>query len=153
MAKDYAIINDTRPDGEFVILMWFVPIMVRPDTNGSGVMIAMLKKYVVIAAVHGQLDKSRGVLTFSDIDKLEPRDKIQDPLTPVARDDLPPETAGILVTMETFYRQSLGAVGKGLKIFIFEAGAADSCEKGQLSVPFAGETYTWEMPIPGCPQK
>jgi len=153
IAKEYAIINDSRPNGEFVVLTWFVPTMVRPDTSEANIMIAALKKYVVVTAAHGQLDKTTAKVTFLDIDALEAKDQDARPLTPVARDDLPPTTAGMLITTEAFFRQSLGALGKGLKMFVFDAGAVDSCKKGRLSVPFAGETYTWETPIPGCPQR
>jgi len=40
-----------------------------------------------------------------------------------------------------------------MKMFVFESGAIDSCKKGQLAVPLAGETYTWDTPFPGCEQK
>lgn len=151
IARDYATINDTRPDGKLVMLMWFVPTMVRPDTPGAATLTAVLQKYVVIMAVHGQLNKTMGSLSFDDVATLEAKDQSNKALAAVARKDLPPTTIGVLTVLETFFRQSLGAMGKGMKMFVFDSGSVDACKRGKLSVPLAGETYTWDTPIPGCP--
>lgn len=153
IARDYATINDNRANGEFVLFMWFVPSMVRPDQSGAQVLVATLEKYVVLMAVHGRLDKTSGTLSFEDIDTLEAKDQMGNPLAVMTRNDLPPTTTAILAAMETLFRQSFGAMGKGMKMFVFNAGAVNSCKKGEMSVPFAGENYTWETPIPGCPEK
>jgi hypothetical protein len=104
--------------------------------------IATLEKYVVIAAVHGRLEKATAKVTFLDIAAMEAKDHDGRLLAPVKRDDLPRTIAGMIVTTEAFFRQSPGAFRNGLKMFVFEADAVDSCKNGQLFVPFAGETYT-----------
>jgi hypothetical protein len=152
IARDYATINDTRAGGEVVVLMWFVPTMVRPDASGAPNLIAMLQKYVVVMAVHGRLDKAAGTLSFDDIDTLEARDQAGKPLNLLVRSVMPPAPTAVLAAIETMFRQSLGAMGKGAKMFVFDAADVDSCKKGGMSIPFAGETYTWDTPIPGCPQ-
>jgi hypothetical protein len=152
IARDYAVINDTRPGGDLVLLMWFVPRMVQANTPGGDVAAAMLQKYVVLVAVRGRLDKTTGTVSFDDVASLEARDQSGKPLTPVARDDLPPTNAGMLVALEGVFRQSIGAMGKGMKMFVFEGAGVDSCKKGKLSVPLASETYTWDTPFPGCDQ-
>jgi hypothetical protein len=149
--RDYATINDTRPSGELILLLWFVPQMVPSNSTGSGIAAAMLQKYVVIIATHGHLESTAGTMSFEDIDGLNARDQAGKPLTPVARDDLPPTNIAMLAAVEGSMRQSFGALGKGMKMFVFDAGGVDSCKRGQLSVPFAGETYTWDTPFPGCP--
>jgi hypothetical protein len=63
---------------------------------------------------------------------------------------LPPASIGLLATFEAGYRQGLGPRGNGVRFFLFDAGAVRACEKGVISVPFDGETYTWETPFPGC---
>jgi hypothetical protein len=153
IARDYATINDTRPGGELVLLMWFVPTMVRSDMSGAPNLIAMLQKYVVVMAVHGHLDKASGTLSFDDIDTLEAKDQAGKPLNLLVRSVMPPAPTAVLAAVETLFRQSLGAMGKGMKMFVFDAADVDSCKKGEMSIPFAGETYTWDTPIPGCPQK
>jgi len=153
ISRDYATINDTRPGGELILLMWFVPTMVRPDMSGAANLIAMLQKYVVMMAVHGHLEKASGTLSFDDIDTLEARDRAGKPLNLLARSDMPPAPTAVLAAVESMFRQSLGAMGKGMKMFVFDAGDVDSCKKGEMSIPFAAETYTWDTPIPGCPQK
>jgi hypothetical protein len=56
----------------------------------------------------------------------------------------------MLVAVEQMFRQSLGAMGKGTKMFVFDAGDVGSCKKGELDIPLAGDTYTWKTPFPGC---
>ncbi len=151
IARDYATINDTRPGGEFILLMWFAPTMVQPGATGAPVLTATLQKYVVMMVVHGHLDKTTGTISFDDLNTLDARDQADKPLTLLARSDLPPATTGMLSAVEAMFRQSFGAMGNGMKMFVFEAGAVDACKKGRLSVPLAGETYTWDTPMPGCP--
>jgi hypothetical protein len=132
------------------MLMWFAPPIVRSDTSGAATTKALLEKYVVMMVLHGQLDKTTGVLSFDDIAALEAKDQNGRPLNRIASADLTPTTSALLAAMETMLRQSLGALGKGIRVFVFDAGAVKSCEKGKISVPFAGDTYTWQTPIPGC---
>ena len=139
IARDYATINDTRPGGEFILLMWFVPPMVQPSATGAPVLSATLQKYVVMMAVHGHLDKTTGSISFEDINTLEARDQSDKPLTLLARSDLPPATTGMLSAVEAMFRQSFGAMGNGMKMFVFQAEGTNACQKGHLSVPLAGE--------------
>ncbi|MGA7803760.1 hypothetical protein [Bradyrhizobium sp.] len=150
IARDYATITDARPNGELILLMWIVPRMMQPSANGATAAMAMVEKYVVLVAVHGHLDRATGVMSFDDIDALDPRDQNGKALTPVARGDIAPTNTAMLAALEAMFRQSTGAMGKGMKMFVFEAGNVDSCKKGQLSVPLANEIYTWETPFPGC---
>jgi hypothetical protein len=153
IARDYATITDTRPNGELIMLMWIVPRMVLPNSPGASAAIAMVQKYVLVVAVHGHLDKMTGIMSFDDIDNLDVKDQAGKALTPVAKTDLPPTNTAMLAALEAMFRQSIGAMGKGMKMFVFDGGNTDSCKKGQLSVPLANETYTWDTPFPGCDQK
>ena len=153
IARDYATINDARAGGELVLLMWFVPGMVRSDMSGAASLAATLQKYVVVMVVHGRLDKTSGTFSFDDIDTLEARNQTGKPLKLLARSDMPPAPTAVLTAVEAMFRQSLGAMGKGAKMFVFDAADVDSCKKGGMSIPFAGETYTWDTPFPSCPQQ
>jgi len=152
IARDYATINDARPGGELILLMWFVPTMVRTDMSGAANLMATLQKYVVVMAVHGRLDKASGTFSFDDIDTLQARDQAGRPLNLLAGSAMPPAPTAVLAAVESMFRQSLGAMGKGMKMFVFEAGDVDSCKKGGMSIPYAGETYTWDTPFPSCPK-
>lgn len=153
IARDYATINDTRPDGELILLIWFVPQMVRADAPGAGPMISMLHKTVVLMAVHGRLDRMSGTMSFEDINPLEAKDQNGRLLVPLVRDGLPPVTIGAVTAIETMLRQSLGSMGKGMKLFVYDSEGIDSCGNGRLSVSLANETYTWETPFAGCQAK
>jgi hypothetical protein len=110
----------------------------------------LCKNTLSLRPVHYRIEKLSGTVTFEEINALEARDANGSPLTPLAREDLPPATISLLTYLETIFRQTLGAMGKGTKVFIFNAGDVDACKEGELSVPLAGETYTWKTPIPGC---
>jgi hypothetical protein len=153
LARDYATINDTRPDGELVLLLWFVPPMIRPETPGASAITGLLRKNIVLMAVDGRLDKASGTLSFQEISGLEARDQNGRTLVPIEKDQLPPATVGAVTVLETAFRQSLGNMGKGTKLFVFDAASVDACGKGRLSVSLANETYTWDTPIPGCSPK
>jgi hypothetical protein len=104
----------------------------------------------VVSVVHFHINPPGGTISFDDIDTLEARDGSGQPLVLVARSQLPPAVIGILAGVEAGARQSLGRLGDGNKIFTFDAGTVRACEKGGISIPFAGETYTWDTPFPGC---
>ena len=146
LARDYAGITDSR-GGETVMLTWFVPQMMQPTATAA---ISMTQKYIILMVAHSRMDRATGISSFEDIVALEPKDQNGTVLAPVARNDLPPTSIAMLAGLEAILRQSLGAYGQGLKVFVFEKGDVDSCQKGQLSVQLAGENYTWDTPFPGC---
>src|SRR5580692_7600585 len=63
-----------------------------------------------------------------------------------------PRYEAMISVLESFYRETYGALGNGMKVFIFDAGDVGPCKPGQLSVLLANETYTWDTPFPGCQQ-
>jgi hypothetical protein len=152
LIRDYAVINDQRPGGELVLAMWFVPRMIPANSAGADVAKAMLQKYVVIAVAHGRLQSATGTMSFDNVDALTARNQSGQPLTLVAKDSLPPTNVAMVSALESFLRQTLGTMGSGMKMFVFDAADVGSCERGQLSLLFANETYTWNTPFPGCQQ-
>jgi hypothetical protein len=153
LASDYATINHNRgPDkngnSEVVMLLWLVPQRF-PENNPLRL---TFEKYVVIGVVHAHMSASTGVATFDRSDALQPRDGSGNLLKQLSGSSVPPVLAGAMTAMEGIFRQSLGAFGQGMTWFIFEAGAIQTCDKGMLIVPYAGEDYTYELPLPGCPK-
>jgi hypothetical protein len=39
-----------------------------------------------------------------------------------------------------------------MRFFTYDGSTIHSCMPGKLTVPFGGETYTYDTPIPGCPK-
>jgi hypothetical protein len=146
IAGEYAQINDAKSATDFVNIRWWAAPTVAAGTPLAGI----LEKYIVIAVVHFHVNQPGATISFDDIDTLEARDGSGQPLVLVARSQLPPVAIGILAGLEAAFRQSLGRLGDGTKFFAFDAGSVRACEKGGMSIPFAGETYTWETPFPGC---
>jgi hypothetical protein len=132
------------------MLMWFAPPTVAPEAPNAAQMRALIGKYVFIGLTHGHFDKTIGTVTFDETNTLEAKDGSGKPLVLVDRSSLPPATLGAVTVIERIFQQSFGAFGRGMKMFVFEAGDVNACEKGELAIPFAGETYTWETPFPGC---
>lgn len=151
LATDYAVINDFRPPGDLILLMWFAPPVVRQDAANSAQIRALMDKYIFLAVVHGHFEKTTGAVSFENIDTLEAKDAAGKLLTAVDRSSMPPTTVGTVAVIERLFQQAFGAMGRGMKMFVFDSGDVHACQKGELSVPFAGDTYTWETPIPGCP--
>lgn len=153
LAQNYTIILDNRgkhdPSGELemVLLLWFVP-QLSPESPPTQ---ALLDKYVFIGISHAYIPVG-GNMRYEAIDALEARDGDDKPLTLLTGNQLPPAMVGLRATADAFFRQSLGPMGQGVHWFVFDGGAVHACGKGRLSVPFAGETYTYDTPIPGCPK-
>ncbi len=73
-------------------------------------------------------------------------------LKQIADSDLPPVMTNMLASVEGMLHQALGPMGEGIHWLVFDSGGTvRSCAKGGLSVQYAGETYTYQTPIPGCP--
>jgi hypothetical protein len=149
-AQDYSSIVDNRGKGEIVSLKWFVP-PVAPDSQNAQNLQALLDKYVVIGAVHAHTQPG-GIMTFDAIDTLPVNDGGGTPLKALTGDDIPPTLAGYIVTLQGSLRQSMGATGLGIHVFAYDGGNVHACQKGGMSISFAGEVYTYDTPVPGCPQ-
>jgi hypothetical protein len=150
LASDYAIIQDTRPTGDLILLMWFASPIVRPQVPNAAQVRALLDEYIFLSVAHGRFNRTTGSISFDPIDTLEAKDGAGQPLTLVPTSSMPPVTAGVVAIVERLFTQAFGAAGKGMKMFVFDAGDVNACKKGRLSVPFVGETYTWDTPFPGC---
>jgi hypothetical protein len=145
LAVDYTQIQDNRGKGETVEVFWIVPQWVH-----SALIQQLLDRDVVITVSHSKPSIGGG-FTFADVDTLLVyADGDAKPLTRLTGDSIPPALAGFLATFGGTMRRSLGAAGEGTHIFVFAGGSVHACDRGGLSVPFAGETYTFKTPIPGC---
>ena len=149
LAQDYAVITDVRPDHDIVMVFWFASPLAASAPNAAMIQ-AMLDKYVIIGAVHGHVGTG-GAMTFDPIDTFQAQDGDKKPLALLEGDNIPPDVAGSISFLGAMMRQSIGAMGQGMHFFVFNAGDVRACTKGQLAIPFAGETYTYDTPIPGCP--
>jgi hypothetical protein len=145
LAQDYSIINDTRNPNDLVMLWWLIPDLMK----SAPAAMAVLDKYVVIGVVHAHVSAG-GTFSFDKIDALPVTDADATPLKALTGDSVPPTVTGMLTTLGPGLRQGLGPMGEGIAWFVFESGSVHSCEKGRMVVPFAGETHTYDTPIPGC---
>lgn len=145
LAQDYAQILDVRAQGEVVLLLWFVPEM-APESPAAGV---LLDKYVVIGAVHSRPGPA-GSMLFDTIDPLQITGADGKPLTFLDSDKLPADVSGFVAAMAATMKQSMGAMGQGMRIFVYDNGGVHACAKGGLSIPYNGEVYTYDTPFPGC---
>jgi len=89
-------------------------------------------------------------MTFTPVPDLKIADAAGRQLSPLATNATPPEMAQTITTLQGLARQNLGPVGQGMRWFVFDGSMIHSCQPGKLSVPYGGETYTYDTPIPGC---
>jgi hypothetical protein len=154
VARDYGLILDNRSNNEQVLIMWVVRpgLSAPPGSPGAAVLDATFDEHVVIFLSHSHLNPGTAESTFETVNSLNAMDWQQRSLKPLSREKLSPASNGVLTTMEQAMRQAYGKMGEHFNGFVFEAGAVRACEQGGLAVLYAGETYTWETPIPGCPK-
>jgi hypothetical protein len=147
LAQDYSVIVDGRPNHNIVQVIW----MTWPMTSTSSQVVRdLLDHYVIIGLTHGQLGPG-GEMVFDKEESATAANLDGTPLKALIENSYPPAVTGAVTAMGSFMRQSMGAMGAGMKFEVFESNGVRACEKGRLSVKYAGETYTYDTPIPGCP--
>jgi len=112
---------------------------------------AMCCRYVVIGIADGR-PAPTGAMGFENIADLKVMDQTGRTLASLSANATPPDVAQTTSTLQMLARQSLGAIGQGMHWFVFDGNTIHSCDAGKLSIPYAGETYTYDTPIPGCPK-
>jgi hypothetical protein len=147
LAQDYSVIVDTRPNQELVEIFW----MTWPMAPASAqVLRPLMDRYVIVGVSHGRPDVG-GKLIFEKDESAEAAGLDGTPLKELSDTSYPPAVAGVVAGLGNFMRQSIGAMGEGTKFMVFDSGSVRACEKGRLTVRYAGETYVYDTPIPGCP--
>ena len=144
---DYTQIVHAKPNGEIVLVWWAVPETFADDAN-SKVLKDVLARYAIIGVAHGH--NGAGGVTSDPVADLKITDSSSRELSPFAANAAPAEVAQALGTLQALARQSLGPLGAGVRWFAFDGSMIHSCTPGKISVPFAGVTYTYDTPIPGC---
>jgi hypothetical protein len=149
-ALDYTQILHAKSGGEIVVVWWVVPESFPNDAN-SQVLKDVLGRYVVIGLANGR-PTPNGAMGFSPVLDLKVTDQSGRQLSPLPASVTPPELAQAMGAVQAIARQSLGAIGQGMRFFTFDGSTIHSCMAGKLTIPFGGETYTYDTPIPGCPK-
>jgi hypothetical protein len=149
LAVDYSMITESRPNRELVQIYW----MTWPMAAGApqATLRDLLDKYVILGVAHGQVDAG-GKMVFNKDEGAQAASLDGTALKEISEASYPPAVAGAIAALGSFMRQSLGAMGEGVKFLVFESGDVRACEKGRLSVTYSSETYTYDTPIPGCPK-
>jgi len=145
LAQDYAQIIDTHPNGEAVFIQWYAA-PAFPAVNERG----MLDEYVILAVVHGRLGDAGEAVVVDPISTLTVIDAAGKVLEQLPDDSLPPDVASFAASMKQTAMLSLGQLGGGMKAFVFKAGSVRACKPGKVSIPLAGQVYTYDTPFPGC---
>jgi hypothetical protein len=148
LAEDYSVISDNRPDKNIVMLMW----LTTPMVDNLPTVQALLDKYLIIGASITQIQTTGTLAGDGEMAGPQPVDMDGTQLKPLTGDQIPPAVQAILAGVGGMMRQSFGAMGQNMRFYVFDSGNVRACGKGKLSVPFAGVTYTYDTPIPGCPK-
>jgi len=146
-AQDYSVIIDNRPNHDLVQIFWVTWPM---TAISSPAVRQLLDRYTIIGLSHG-LPDAGGRMVFDKDEGAEAADLDGTPLKALPDGSYPPAVVGVVAAMGSSMRQSLGATGESMKFVVFDSGNVRACEKGRLSIRYAGETYLFDTPIPGCP--
>jgi hypothetical protein len=142
LAADYSSINHSKGAAGNVSVRWIA----SPAFTGTLPMV--LDKYVVVTVMHSTLSPLG--IVYEDVGGVQVTDLGGQALKEVTRDDIIPTLVSYLAGLEATTRQATGGKAK-LKALVFESGSVRACDKGGLAVTYAGERYTFETPMPGCP--
>lgn len=147
-ANDYLIITDGRAPNDIVLLMWMASPLLPPNSDETAR--RLLDQYVIIGVAHMHLSPA-AESSFDNITALTAGTSTQPALKAISPADMPPTLQGISVALTGAFKQALGRFGEGTKWFYFDSAGLDACKGGRLSVPYDGEVYTFDLPVPGCP--
>ena len=149
-ASEYVVLTDNRSSREMVTLFWLTP-QLFPDDAANQAAREILGKYMLLGIVHADIGAD-GSPSFRKIQpiSIEPnkgtlRDSIDESV-------LPAGIAGGLKSIQVFFQQTLGPLGRGMHWFVFDSTDLPSCGEGGFIVPYDGVRYSYETPLPGCPR-
>ena len=144
---DYALIQDRRSRNEFIMIFWINPTIGNEPKNE--LVRESLAKNLIIGIAHADFT-DRGYFEFR---------KVSAPVISTGNGQLrtelkisqqEPLIVRLVPAMQEIYENAIGPLGKGLTWFVYDGTGIETCRPGTLIVPYAGENYSYETPIPGC---
>jgi hypothetical protein len=147
-AVDYTQILHSKTPGQVVFVWWVVPEAFIGAPNAQSIQ-DVLSRYVVIGMADGRGGPG-APMNFTPIQDLRISDSSARQLSPLAANATPPAVTQAIASLQGLARQSLGPLERGIRWLVFDGSTIHSCQPGKLSVPYGGETYVFDTPIPGC---
>jgi hypothetical protein len=141
-AVDYLTITHNR-GSDTVVMVWMAsPLVAAPTIK------PVLDKYIVLSIAHTRRGTD-GVIVWEDVQGVRLSDGAGQDLKEVPSDQVPPMLVGMIASSEATLRQT--SQGKS-KVYwsVWEAGAVNACQRGKLVVNYAGESYSYDTPVPAC---
>jgi hypothetical protein len=147
LAQDYSMIQDNRTGDELVMVFWLSPLMVKEKEMQD-----VLSTNVIVGVLDAHIGADGKMSAASD-DTFSAKDSAGKTLRILKGDDIPPAISGGVQMIESMFRQSLGPMGAAFQWYVLDGSSVHACQPGNgFSVRFAGETYVYDTPIPGCPK-
>jgi len=142
-AVDYLTITHNR-GADNVVIVWMASPLITAQTIKP-----MMDKYIVLTIAHTRRGAD-GAPVWDDVQGVRVSDGAGQDLKEVPSDQIPPILVGMIATSDATMRQT--TQGKG-KVYwsVWEAGAVNACQRGKLVVNYAGESYSYDTPVPTCP--
>jgi hypothetical protein len=141
-AVDYLTITHNRGTDNVVMVWMASPLVAAPTVK------PILDKYIVLSVVHTRRGAD-GVTIWDDVQGVRPSDGAGQDLKEVSSDQIPPILVGMIASSNATMQQT--TQGKS-KVYwsVWEAGAVNACQRGKLVVNYAGESYSYDTPVPAC---
>jgi hypothetical protein len=147
-AQDYTQIIHNKSNTEVIMIWWLVPQILPATPPGA---VELLDDHVIVGIADGHVAPN-GAMTFAPIDHLSAADGSGHALKALSGTDMPATVSLLVTTLQAVLGKAAGAMGQGIRWFVFEGGAVHSCGLGALAIAYEGELYTYDTPIPGCPK-
>ena len=145
LAQDYSTITHNKGGtAGRVVIQWIA----APAFTGN--MQALLERHIVLVMTHSTVTPG-GTQQFEEVGGVQVTDAAGQALTEIPRNEVPPVLIGFLASLDANLSQSTQGRARN-KILLFQPVSVRACEKGGLALLYAGEKYTFETPMPGCPQ-
>ena len=139
---DYLTITHNR-GSDNVVIVWMASPLVAASTIKQ-----LLDKYVVLSIAHTRRGTD-GATIWEDVQGVRLSDGAGQDLKEVSSDQIPPMLVGMIASSNATMQQS--TQGKS-KVYwsVWEASAVNACQRGKLVVNYAGESYSYDTPVPAC---
>jgi hypothetical protein len=147
-AMDYLMITDMRSNEDIVMVWWLAPESLPATT--AQVVKDFLSQYLVLGVNH-VLMSTLGAPSSVEESLPELTSYSGASLRHIPTSKLAPSLQAGVAALTVSIQAITGPMGAGMKWYVFGGSGIESCEKGGVSVSYAGERYTYDTPIPGCP--
>ena len=147
-AQDYLKIEHALPGGQRVMIFWIAPQFVK-GASANPRLFKLLDDNMVVAMLHFKFGQS-GDMKHYNTDSVAVEVKGQGQLSLLSKNSYSSDLTQFTSAFKQLLAKSLGQLGKGLQLRVYDASAVGTCDQGTVWVNYLDEKYEYKTPLPGC---